>query len=121
MSGNKRTAKTTVDFPPQESFDHQGRIGILGWSDIAQGGENIYHIRRYFENTRSKFDTKSIILEMQKKNSPVLKVYCGGVVARDICNQWETMDKGQNMFIRPDGTATSEAGYEYNVAHIIIQ
>ena len=119
MSGNKRSCKSSVEFPSQAAFEDHGKI--LKWVELEQGGENIYHIRRYFENTKSKFETKSIILEMAKENSPVLKAYCSGNVAEDICTKWENMDKGQNMFLRPNGTAVSEEGFTYNVADIVIR
>ena len=116
---SENTTKSTVDFPPPQRFEELGRI--LKWSELEQGGENIYHVRRYFENTKSQFDTKSIILELEKKDSPPFKVYCCGEVAKDICGKWDLMVEGQNMFLRPNGTRKSEAGYYYNVAHVVIQ
>ena len=116
MSGKKDTA---VDFPPQEAFEDQGRI--MKWSELEQGGENIYHVMRYVENTKSEFETRNIILEMKKQDSPSLKVYCCGHIAENICSKWKLMNEGQNLFIRPNGTAKSKAGYTYNVAQIDIR
>ena len=67
MSGNKRT-KTNVDFPSLEQFEqlNQAQGRILKWSELEQGGENIYHVRRYFKNNKSQFDSENIILEVEK-------------------------------------------------------
>ena len=125
MSGNKRTkANTSVDFPSLEHFEqlNQAQGRILRWNELEQGGENIYFVRRYFKNTKSKFESEdSIILDLEKKNSLPCKVYCGGVVAKDVCAKWKMIIKGQKMFLRPNGTAQSQAGNTYYVANIVIQ
>ena len=122
MSGNKR-AKTNVDHPSMERFEELNQVQgkILKWNQLEQGGENIYHVRRYYENPKSLFATRSIILELEKKNEPICKVYCSGEVAKEVCYKWDAMDKGQNMFLRSNGTATTEAGHMCNLVDVVIQ
>ena len=123
MSGTKR-GKTNVEFPSLEHFEqlNQAQGRILRWSELEQGGDNIYFVQRYFKNTKSQFDSEdTIILDLEKKNSLPCKVYCSGVVAKDICSKWEMMIKGQKMFLRPNGTAKSESGNTYYVANIVVQ